>query len=68
MPKTQIDSLPILIEPKHEIQMDFAGPIPFKKFTQHNYILVTVDQLSRYSQAKTFRNCDTETALDYLER
>ena len=66
--KSQLGSLPPLTEPNQEIQMDFAGPIPFKENTQNNYILVTVDRLSRYPHAETFHNCDTETALDYLER
>ena len=48
--------------------MDFAGPIPFKENLQNNYILVTVDRLSRYPHAENFHNCETETALDYLER
>ena len=68
VPKSQLGSLPPLIEPNQEIQMDFAGPIPFKENTQNNYILVTVDRLSRYPHAETFHKCDTETALDYLER
>ena len=66
--KSQLGSLPPLTEPNPEIQMDFAGPIPFKENTQNNYILVKVDRLSRYPHAETFHNCDTETALDYLER
>ena len=67
IPKSQLGSLPPLTEPNHEIQMDFAGPIPFKENTQNNYILVTVDRLSRYPHAETFFNCDIETALDYLD-
>ena len=47
--------------------MDFAGPIPFKSNTQNNYILVTVDRLSRYPHAETYNNCDTNTAIEYLE-
>ena len=66
--KSQLGSLPPLTEPNQEVQMEFAGPIPFKENTQNNYILVTVDSLSRYPHAETFHNCDTETALDYLER
>ena len=68
IPKSQLGSLPPLKEPNQEIQMDFAGPIPFKQNTQNNYILVTVDRLSRYPHAETFHNCDTEIALDFLER
>ena len=68
IPKTNLGQLPSLIEPNQEIQMDFAGPIPYKNTTQNNHILVTVDRLSRYPNAELFHNCDTETAIDYLER
>ena len=68
IPKNQLGDLPKLNEPNEEIQMDFAGPIPYKKSTQNNYILVTVDRLSRFPHAETFHNCDTETAIDYLEK
>ena len=68
IPKTNLGQLPSPIEPNQEIQMDFAGPIPYKNTTQNNYILVTVDRLSRYPNAELFHNCDTETAIDYLER
>ena len=65
--RTNLGSLPTLVEPNEEIQMDFAGPIPFKNNTQNNYILVTVDRLSRYPHAEIFNNCDTNTAIEYLE-
>ena len=68
IPKTQLGQLPSLTEPNQEIQMDFSGPITYKNNTQNNYILVTVDRLSRYPNAETFHNCDTDTAIDYLER
>ena len=67
IPKNQLGNLPKLSEPNEEIQMDFAGPIPYKNSTQNNYILVTVDRLSRFPHAETFHNCDTETAIEYLE-
>ena len=38
------------------------------KMVQKNHILVTVDRLSRYPHAESFHNCDTDTAIDYLER
>ena len=65
---TNLGSLPTLADPNEEIQMDFAGPIPFKNNTQNNYILVTVDRISRYPHAEIFNNCDTNTAIEYLER
>ena len=68
IPKNKVGSLPNLFEPNQEMQMDFAEPLPFNENTQNNYILVTVDRLSRYPHAETFHNCDTDTAIDYLER
>ena len=67
IPKSQFRNLPSLSEPNEEVQMDFAGPIPFKDNTLSNYILVTVDRLSRYPHAEVFNNCDTKTAIEYLD-
>ena len=67
-PKTNLGSLPPLAEPNEEIQMYFAGPIPYKNNTQNNYLLVTFDRLSRYPHAEIFNNCDTNTAIEYLEK
>ena len=66
-PKTNLGSLPSLVEPNEEIQMDFAVPIPHKNSTQNNYILVKVDRVSRYPHAEIFNNCNTNTAIEYLE-
>ena len=66
-PKTNLGSLSSLVEPNEEIQMDFADPIPYKNNTQNNYILVTVDRLSKYPHAAIFNNCDTNSAIEYLE-
>ena len=68
MSKNQLGNLPKLKEPSEEIQMDFAGPIAYKNSPQSNYILLTVDRLSRFPHAETFHNCDTETAIEYLEK
>ena len=62
-----LGTLSELSEPNEEFQMDFAGTIPFKKYTQNNYISVTVDRLSRFPHAEIFNNCDTNTAIEYLE-
>ena len=66
-PKTNLGPLPTLVEPHEEIQMDFAGPIPYKNNTQNNYILVIVDRLSKYPHVEIVNNCDTNTAIEYLE-
>ena len=65
--KTQVGNLPPLSEPNEEVQMDFAGLIQFKDNALSNYILVTVDRLSRYPHAEVFNNCDSRTAIDCLD-
>ena len=65
--KSHLGILTPLSRPNEEVQMDIAGPIPCKDNTLSNYILVTVDRLSRHPHAKTFNNCDIKTAIDYLD-
>ena len=66
-PKSLLRTLPPLSEPNEEVQMDFAGPIPFTNNTRSKYILVTVDRRSSYPLAESFNSCDTKTAIDYLD-
>ena len=61
IPKNEYVDLPLLSERKEDVQMDFAGPN-----NKDTYTLVTMDRCFRYSQAKTYINCDTETVLTYL--
>ena len=68
LPENQLGLLLELVESNQEMQKDFAGPIPFKENTQNNFILVTVDRLSRYPHAERFHNCNTDTTIDYPER
>ena len=65
--KTHLGKIPSLEEPNQEIQMHFDGQIPYRKRTQIKYILVKIDKQSRYPYAESFHNCDTSTAIDYLE-
>ena len=65
--KQSLGMLPKLSEPNEEVQLDFAGPIPFREHKQNYYILVSVDRLTRYPHAQVFKDCDTQTALNYLE-
>ena len=67
IPKQSLGMLPKLTEPKEEVQIDFAGPIPFREHKQNYYILVSVNRLTRYPHAQVFKDCDTQTALNYLE-
>ena len=47
--------------------MNFAGPLTFREHKDDYYILVTGTRLTRYPHARVYKNCDTETALKYLE-
>ena len=65
--KSQLVTLLKLNEPNEEKQTDFAGPLTFREQTDDYYLLVTVDRLTGYLHAQVYKNCDTETALKYLE-
>ena len=64
--KNSLGTLPKLTEPNEEVQLDFAGRIPFGEHKQISYILVSVDRLTRFPNAQVFKDCDTETAVNYL--
>ena len=66
-PKKSLGILPKLSEQNWEVQLDFAGPILFREHKQNYYILVSVDRLTRYPHAEVFKDCNTQTALNYLE-
>ena len=65
--KSDLGTLLISFEPNEDIQMDFAGPLTFCKHKDDYYLLPTVDRLTRYPHAQVYRNCNTETALKYIE-
>ena len=67
IPKSKIAHLPPLQEPNEKMQMDFAGPITDEQ-QKDAYILVSADRFSRYPHAKIYPNCDTDTAIEYLEK
>ena len=67
LPKQSLGILLKLSETNEEVQLDFAGPIPFREHKQNYYILVSVDLLTRYPHVQVFKVCDTQTALNYLE-
>ena len=67
IPKQSLGMLPKLKEPNEEVQIDFAGPIPFRGHKHNYYTLISVNRLTRYPHAQVFKGCDTQTALNYLE-
>ena len=67
IPKNNSRTLPTVSEPNEEIQMDFVGPIPHENSTLNNYRIVTVYRISKLSNAEIYTNCDSNTAIEYLE-
>ena len=65
--KPNLGNLPKLVEPNQEIQIDFAGPIQ-NEFNKDVYILVAVDRFSRFPSAIVHPNCDTPTAINFLQK
>ena len=60
-------NLPPLREPNEEIQLDFEGPI-LDEQQKDSYLLASKDRFSRYPHAKVYHNCDTDTAIEYVEK
>ena len=68
-PKSELGALPKLSEPNEELQLDFAGPIvDTKNKNNEHYILDAVDRFSRYPSAIVHTNCDTQTAIEFLNQ
>ena len=63
--KSNLGTLSKLWKPNEE--MDFAGLLTFQEHKVDCYFLGTVDRLTRYPHVQVYKNCDTETALIYLE-
>ena len=67
--KSELGTLPKLSEPNEELQIDFAGPIvDTKNNNNEHYILAAVDRFSRYPSALVHTNCDTQTAIEFLNQ
>ena len=53
--KQQLGKRPPLSELNEEVQMDLAGPMPFKNHTDNYYILVSVDRYSRFPTSQVYK-------------
>ena len=69
IPKSGQGAIPKLSEPNEELQLDFAGPIlDMKNNNNEHYILAAVDRFSQYPSAVVHTNCDTQTAIEFLNQ
>ena len=67
--KSELGTLPKLSEPNEELQIDFAGTIVDTKINNNeHYILAAVDRFSRYPSALVHTNCDSQTAIEFLNQ
>ena len=68
-PKSNLVQLSKLSEPNEEQQIDFAGRISdAQNSNNEHYILAAVDRFLRYRSAIVHTNCDTQTAIDFLNQ
>ena len=67
LPKQSLGKLPKLTEPNEEVQLVFAGPIPLREHNQNYYTLFSLDRLTCFPHAKVYKDCDTQTALNFLK-
>ena len=69
IPKSKLGQLPKLSEHNEKIQLDFPGPIvDTKNFNNEHHILAVVDWFSRYPSAVAHKNCDAQTATEFLNQ
>ena len=67
--KSELGTLPKLSEPNEELQLDFAGRIvDTKNNNNEHYILAALDRFSRYPSPLVHTNCDTQTAIEFLNQ
>ena len=63
--KQQFTALDAVVEPNDEIQLDFAGPLPDEN-KKEVYILVDVDQFSRFPTAKVVTNNKADKKVRFM--
>ena len=64
--QSSLFSVPVAQEPFETISMDFMGPLPRGRLL-NNYVLVIVDQLTRYLIAIPTRDRSTDTVVSVLQ-
>ena len=67
LPNQNLGKLPLFSGPNEKLQMQFAGPIPFKNHIDNYYILVSADRYSKLPTAKVYNNCEASTSIESLE-
>ena len=56
-----------VVEPKEEVQLDFAGPLS-DELNRDAYILVAIDKWSKFPTAKVVSNTTTDIAIKFRQR
>ena len=56
-----------VVEPKEEIQLEFAGPLP-DELNEGANILVAIDRWSKFLTAKVVSNTTADIAIKLLQR
>ena len=56
-----------VVEPNEEVQVDFAGPLP-DELNRDAYILVPIDNWSKFPTAKIVSNTTADIAIKFMQR
>ena len=65
IPHRKWATLPKCVEPNHEIQIDFGGPIINEKGIEQNFI-TSVDRYSKYHTAEIVNNASGTNIINFL--
>ena len=56
-----------VVEPNEEVQLDFAGSLP-DELNKDAYILVAIDEWSKFPTAKFVSNTTADIAIKFMQR
>ena len=56
-----------VVKPNEEVQLDFAGPLP-DELNRDAYILVAIDNWSKFPSAKVVSNTTADIAIKFMQR
>ena len=66
MPRAPLGDMPLIDQAFKRVAIDLVGPIAPASNKEHRYILTLVDYATRYSEAVSLKNINTETVAEAL--
>ena len=63
----KLDKLPTVVEPNHEMELNFAGPLPIMCGTK-KYILKRVDRFLKFPSAQITSSISAKSIINFLRK